>query len=122
MIPIKRTNGNATLKPEEVRHIRKLARDGMTTAAIARVYMVGTETIRRVVRRDTWAWLADEVETTPLPDSPEVTQQIAASKERFLKMLAEEQEKQARGDNLLGELKGEQDGQASAGKPSTRSE
>lgn len=76
--------------------------------------MVSVETIRRIVRRDTWAWLVDGIQA-PVEGSPEEAAAIAASKARFLADLAALQEQGRSGDKLLDELKGEQGGDAKAG-------
>ena len=75
---------NTGLIEAEVRHIRKLLVEGMSPREIAQAYNVGLETIRRIDRRDTWAWLDQEV-TPKLPStSPEADQAAQDSLTRLL--------------------------------------
>jgi hypothetical protein len=57
---------NTRLTAQDVLHIRQLAETGYQVRQIAQAYGVGMETIRRIVRRDTWDWLSDQL-PTPLP-------------------------------------------------------
>jgi transposase-like protein len=53
-------NVNSTLDEGKVRMIRQAAKQGVTAGQMARLYGVSAETIRRVIRYETWAWLSDE--------------------------------------------------------------
>jgi len=60
---------NAQLTEADVRAIRRLGYGGASASAIAENYLVGLETIRRILRRDTWKWLSDD--ETPIEDAPQ---------------------------------------------------
>ena len=49
--------GNVKLDEETVRAIRRAKEQGMSAKTIAQQLNVGLETIRRVLRGDTWAWV-----------------------------------------------------------------
>ena len=75
---------NTGLIEAEVRHIRKLLVEGMSPREIAQAYNVGLETIRRIDRRDTWAWLDQEVPPKLPSTSPEADQAAQDSLTRLL--------------------------------------
>lgn len=52
-------NGNARLRPEQVREIRRLGRLGVGPKALAALYPVGPSAISAIVRRKTWRHLPD---------------------------------------------------------------
>lgn len=91
--------GSATLTAEEVRVIKRLlreAREGygdgryLGPRAIAQMYQVGTETIRRIDRGDTWGWL--EAEERPLVEmTPGLIEAAKKSGEELLRRLGEEE-------------------------------
>ena len=54
---------NARLTRGDVIKIRQLTREGHSPREISQMYNVGLETIRRVLRGDTWAWLIEGTET-----------------------------------------------------------
>lgn len=92
-----RANGAAVLTEAQVRVIRqKSVEEGMSAPQLARIYRVSAETIRRILRGETWNWLDDEpraiqqrVEDTPLPEStPETRAAAAASFARLQAKLA----------------------------------
>lgn len=77
-------NGNARLTEMDVRAIRKLAEvDHVGPREIARMYLVSTETVRRILRRETWNWLAD----VPRKSEEELTAEAKASQAKVLQML-----------------------------------
>ena len=49
----------ARLNESKVRAIRKAAREGVTSAALAKRFGVGANTIRKVVRRESWGHVED---------------------------------------------------------------
>jgi hypothetical protein len=49
----------ASLTPQIVRLIREGSRAGLPAVHFARVYKVSAETIRKVVRYETWGWVPD---------------------------------------------------------------
>ena len=53
--------GNAQLKEADVRMIRQLA-GTQSVRELAEIYCVGMETVRKVLRRDSWKWIAEEVD------------------------------------------------------------
>ena len=56
--------GNAALSEGQVAHIKVLLQKGISAREIAQANDVGLETIRRIGRGDTWAWV-EAVETIP---------------------------------------------------------
>lgn len=81
---------NASLSPEKARQIRCLRRDnGTSVRDLAKMYQVGTETIRRVLRGDTWNLIAEDgAGWTPAADAPPLTEDfVKASEERMKKLL-----------------------------------
>ena len=84
-------NDHRQLSPAEVLHIRRLwddkARNGATAASIARVYGCAAETVARIGRRETWAWLSesDDQRAEGVPALPVVPpDEAAASLDRLL--------------------------------------
>ena len=58
---LKTRKANASLSEDEVRLIRRLGDSGeQTPRELAAFFSVGLETIRRILRRDTWSWLSQE--------------------------------------------------------------
>lgn len=57
-----RPHGNSPFTAEQVIRIREIVAGGYAPREIARFYQVGIETIRRIVRRDTWDWLPATIE------------------------------------------------------------
>lgn len=110
--------GNAQLTEDEVRAIRRLAHVH-SAREIAKLYGLGAETIRRLLRGETWAWVKDtpldmplsEVSAPPLTD----TERVAADamlqrvlKKTGLEKLAQIREEQTRpGREVLEELRKE---------------
>lgn len=77
-------NGNATLTKEEVRHIRgMLDRKEATAAELAKSYRMSAESIRRIGRRETWAWVTE----TPQLSDEDLRVEAQASQERLLSLL-----------------------------------
>jgi hypothetical protein len=52
---------NAKLTPTDVLAIRRLHASGESIAALARQYPVHANTVRKIIRREKWAWLPDEL-------------------------------------------------------------
>jgi len=65
--PPKNHPKNTALDPEKVREIRRGVRLGFTAGHFARAYQVSIETIRKVVRYETWGWVSDEEGITSTP-------------------------------------------------------
>lgn len=94
-----KANGAAVLTEAEVRVIRKMAREeGMSAPELARIYRVSAETIRRILRGETWNWLDEEPREralpdyeVPIPDSPELRESAAVSLEKFKAKMAQGQ-------------------------------
>ena len=82
-------NKSAILSIEEVRIIREKLDSGVPAPALARAYGVNAETIRRIGRRETWAWLDRPTkEDVPLPPITQEVQQAAdESAKRLLAQL-----------------------------------
>lgn len=51
--------GNASFSEEVVRKIRKLHEGGHSPREIAEVYLVGIETIRKLLRGETYGWVTE---------------------------------------------------------------
>lgn len=121
--------GNAKLTEELVRNIRYLLDTGQNTPKeLSAIYGLGTEQVRRIGRRECWAWVTDSA--IPI-DSPEMTSAAGDSLKRLLALqgrekdaeqvkillpetaaekmaraVREAKEKEQLGDNLLNELNG----------------
>lgn len=77
---------NARLTRGDVVKVRELSREGHSARAIAQAYGVGIETIRRVLRGDTWAWL---IEGTGTPAALEQQQRVIEESRTALERLLE---------------------------------
>jgi len=99
--------GNAALTETDVRQIRRQA-DTTSTRDLAEIYCVGMETIRKIVRRDSWKWVTEEIEfDAPIAPLTDVERAAAdASAARVLKML--DQPTEATGLAKLQELAGKE--------------
>jgi hypothetical protein len=124
---IKRTAG-AILTEAEVRVIKRELARSVPARTLSQIYMVGLETIRRIARGDTWAWVGEEPETdinASLPDlPPEHEARMKAAQQELLRLhrleqvpqraglerLEREIEKAKEPERLLEELKGGEDG------------
>jgi hypothetical protein len=85
------------LTPAEVLAIRAKWDTGRFTArGIAQVYGCAAETVARIGRRETWAWLSEEAATQPREDA-------AASLERVLAELKDLPTDQGGEDGTLTE-------------------
>lgn len=92
------------ITPKLVQRIRQIAaetdewgRKKYTAAAIARQLKMNPESIRRIIRRDTWQHVNDdgalfqqEVEVPLIPLTPELSQAADESAKRLLAQLTEE--------------------------------
>ena len=86
-VPRGSRNGNAVLGEEDVRRIRA---SSDSPQALAMIYGLGVETIRRIRRRETWSWLPDAPEGGGTPsDLP-----AASSADRLLELLKQDPESQ----------------------------
>jgi transposase len=88
-------HGASKLTEAQVRVIKQSLADGMRPRALAKIYMVGTETIARIKRGDTWGWVTlqepqdrlDAVLSVPL--SEEEDAEARAGMERAMKVQEE---------------------------------
>ena len=88
------------LSDVEVMRLRDLREKGvLNVRAEARALGIGVESIRRAVRGDTYAHLADRIKATA-----ELAAEAQASAERFAQLVLEERERMERGDKLVEEL------------------
>jgi len=55
---------NAAVTEAQVRSIRKLLEEGASARELSEIHQLSVETIRRIGRRETWAWIEDEI---PMP-------------------------------------------------------
>lgn len=79
-------NGNSTLTESDVRAIRA-SRE--SPRRLAEFYGLGVETIRRILRRESWAWLPEE----PADQESAAAGTSKASAERLLEILNQMPEK-----------------------------
>lgn len=79
----------ADLTEADVRSIRSRAALGISTRQLAQEYTVGFETIRRILRWETWRWVSEEGSGAVLPP-PASPAEIEASKARFLAMIGDQ--------------------------------
>lgn len=77
---------NARLTRGDVVKVRELSREGHSARAIAQAYGVGIETIRRVLRGDTWAWL---IEGTGTSEALEREKRAAETSKTLLERMIE---------------------------------
>lgn len=119
--------GSATLTEAEVRIIKQKLAEGMSPRELAEVYQVCLETVRRIRRGDSWAWVQGEApseEPALAPLTPELEAKIAASQAEMMKRfglqvpertveteagierLAREVQRAQEPDRLLDELEG----------------
>lgn len=107
---MKGKNPNATLTEEDVFMIRERAAGGMPAKKLAEFFNVGVETVRRVIRRETWAWVGGGKGKKIERDSPVISddeQAMIASKRKLAALLTEEGSTRALAEGLLSELTGE---------------
>lgn len=52
---------NSGFTEVQVQRIRELARNGSSVKELAQAYLCGLETIRRLLRRETFAWVSDDL-------------------------------------------------------------
>lgn len=115
MVAVKSFAGNAKITEESVRALRRLSTTH-TPKELAKIYRIGLETVRRILRRDTWAWVEDimpaglgEMDTPVEPLTPAEQQAADASLARVLAAtgmgkLAAETAKHFRADGMVEEL------------------
>ncbi len=92
-------NKNAVLTEEGVARIKRQLIQGFRPRDIARANGVGTETIRRISRGETWDWVEPAPEQAATTSIPTIDEAVKASQERVLQML--EKDKPAAGEFLL---------------------
>ena len=87
---------NSKLEEEDVRAIRVGVASGEPMRLVASRFGVALDTVRKIVRRDTFAWVADDEQQMQYaqanPYQKEVQDEIAASLERLQRKLAEKGE------------------------------
>ena len=89
---------NPPLTMEDARNIRRLAeQERITVREICQLYRRSAETIRRILRQETFLEPLAAVALPPLPNAQ-------TSAEKMWKMVQEMKEKNAQGDKMLGEL------------------
>lgn len=112
---------NGVLTESEVAQIKWNLQQGLSTPReIAQAYGVGTETIRRIDRGDTWAHvqaLPPDQAQSAAPASEISEEEIEASKQRLLEKLQGDIGKVKRIDGELEELKNEDDDQFTRPNP-----
>ena len=109
------------ISENDVRQIRKLA-DKHTTRELADIYCVGVETIRKILRRDSWKWVADEIDfdapTGPLTQADREAADASAARltkllerkveptgvDKLQLLAAKENERKGASDKMLDEL------------------
>lgn len=99
--PSLRKGKASKLKAEDVIRIRELYRKRLQNAReLADFYGVGTETIRRAIRGETW----NELHLQPRLTEAELEAEGAAALDRVLEGIKKEKERLAAGDNMLQEI------------------
>ena len=89
------------LTVEDVRQIKIIhSRGQQTPRELARFYRVGAETIRRILRGETWLSVTDQ----PLRSEEELNADAAASEARMVAMIAAERTRQALPTQILEEI------------------
>lgn len=120
-------NKSSAFTEDQVRHVRKLAKDGWTAGEIARSFgemglHVATETVRKVIRRETWAWVTDlsdqgsgDLSADAAASAARVLQELtgqtaddASVVQRMEQATKDELLRRRLGDSMIEELKGEQ--------------
>jgi hypothetical protein len=92
------------LTEDDVRRARRLASQGqLNVREFARICGVGTETLRRAVRGDTWGHVS-EVE---IRSDTELQSAAESSYEKLQRLLAAEKERKGAGDAMVQELTSE---------------
>ena len=99
---------NALVTEALVRNIRKLAAEGQPTRNIADAYGLAVETVRKIIRRDSWKWVSEVVDwdkagAMPVQSNPTLDAEIAASAQRMQKLIKADVDKV---DEALDELHG----------------
>ena len=85
-----RTAG-AILTEHEVARIKLNIKQGLPLREMAQAYGVALDTIRRIARGDSWAWVLAEDENELVPaETPESAQAAADSQARFMAKMAAE--------------------------------
>lgn len=70
---------NSVLTEVEVRKIRSLAASH-SVKALAEAFGVGAETVRRILRRETWTWVGEKLELdAPIPALTQIDHEAAAA-------------------------------------------
>lgn len=89
------------LKEEDVRRIRDLhSRGAASVKEMAGFYGVGAETIRRLLRGETW----NDLKMAPTKSEAELQQESEAALQRLLAGIAAEKERIAAPDKMLAEM------------------
>jgi hypothetical protein len=97
----KHPRASAVLNEDAVRRIRKLASEGWTTRALVQEFDVGFETIRRIIRWETWRWVSEAPSAgASIPPAHDAASSLA----RLQTLLGTPD-----GDSLVEQLKGEKD-------------
>jgi len=61
MKPLAGKTGNSNLSEHDVRQIRRAGKK-TPTRQLAEAYGIGVETVRKILRRETWQWVTDAME------------------------------------------------------------
>lgn len=78
---------SSILKEDDVRKIKARLAVGDSPREIAKDYLVGAETIRRINRGETWAWLTPEQPTQDAEGERKIEEAAAASQKRLEDLL-----------------------------------
>lgn len=100
---MRRPNGNARLSEHDIRVIRA-SQDSPQTLSV--IYEMSVEQIRRIKRREAWAWVEDlQPASTPAQVS-ESFARLQSATSRMAEEVARNREDNEKGDKMLDELKG----------------
>lgn len=65
----------------QVRSIRQLLKEGATPKELGEIHQLSVETIRRIGRRESWAWVADHIPAPTLATLDQPAQALSPSEQ-----------------------------------------
>ena len=100
-MPVPRINASAKFTEMEVREIKIRLQGGASPREIAKLFGVASETIRKIHRGDTWAW----VTVLPRADDAEMAAAAESSLEKMQRLLASQKAGVEKANAAVEELK-----------------
>lgn len=92
----------AKLTEHEVRLIKQQAAKGIRAAELARVYGLAAETVRRILRGETWTWVSIE----PPRSEEQIAAEAQSSLERIQAAMQQERKMAEQADGAVEEIAG----------------